>query len=629
VSTPIGSAGALVSVTASSSSSSEFVSVNVAEVTLVCETLREVAEVLVWGDSKDAALFDYFLEAGLLGKFFGLLEHSQTARAVKRQLLQTLSLLLENLKSKTSVYFILSNNRVNEFILHRYDFQHDDELLAYYISLLKTLALNLDSNSLQFFFNPQAPPEHRFPLFTSAVRYFAHCDNMVRTAVRALTLSVFRLEEESVRDFLVNGPGRTYFEEMVICLASQATMLRGILALHRGAVSRRRLVYRHKLAEVVPELVDTLYFVQDLLALDVPPLVDLLLDLLLEHFFVPVVVEPLLPLPSAAALSSLRDRDHEQRVRQQQILDEKQRTALRERFMAPHATVSSSSSSFSSSSSYVSSSSPSSSAGRAGGVSALSSTNAATPSGSPSRVLSYPTAAAKPIPQSQSTARLSVIASKPTPAQEDDDDEDVQAVAHTDANAKTNPNTSQVDGELPAHVELVAELFPGDGTSTNDPARVRGPSTSRLKLSTRPAGVSSPSNDAQLDFLQMDESLFTDEDDARQVALFVLTQVWAILDDPHLQRSLAQTTLFSSQSATQARSPSSVDGDGEDTATSTGESASGLGRSVVGYLRGPDLQVRSVDSCVSCPRHLSICLWRCFEGIFVFCSSSSSSSSSS
>lgn len=62
-------------------------------------------------------------------------------------------------------------------------------MLAYYISFLKTLSLKLNDNTLQFFFNEA---ENDFPLYTEAVKFFNNPDNMVRTAVRNLTLNVYK-----------------------------------------------------------------------------------------------------------------------------------------------------------------------------------------------------------------------------------------------------------------------------------------------------------------------------------------------------------------------------------------------------------------------------------------------------
>jgi len=53
------------------------------------------------------------------------------------------------------VYYLFSNNHINDLIVHQFDFG-DEELVAYYVSFLKTLSLKLNENTLHFFFNEQA-----------------------------------------------------------------------------------------------------------------------------------------------------------------------------------------------------------------------------------------------------------------------------------------------------------------------------------------------------------------------------------------------------------------------------------------------------------------------------------------
>ena len=54
-----------------------------------------------------------------------------------------------------SLYYLLSNNHINDLIVHPFDFS-DDEVTAYYVSFLKTLSLKLNQSTLQFFFNADA-----------------------------------------------------------------------------------------------------------------------------------------------------------------------------------------------------------------------------------------------------------------------------------------------------------------------------------------------------------------------------------------------------------------------------------------------------------------------------------------
>jgi hypothetical protein len=49
--------------------------------------------------------------------------------------------------------YLLSNNYINDLIVFPFNFSGDDELLAHYVTFVKAIALRLDSNTLQFFFN--------------------------------------------------------------------------------------------------------------------------------------------------------------------------------------------------------------------------------------------------------------------------------------------------------------------------------------------------------------------------------------------------------------------------------------------------------------------------------------------
>jgi hypothetical protein len=75
-----------------------------------------------------------------------------TGKDVQSQLLQTLAIMLQNLKNNAYIYYMLSQNHLNSLITHKFDFD-DEELVGLYISLVKTIALKLDAQTVQFFFN--------------------------------------------------------------------------------------------------------------------------------------------------------------------------------------------------------------------------------------------------------------------------------------------------------------------------------------------------------------------------------------------------------------------------------------------------------------------------------------------
>ena len=95
----------------------------------------------------------YCLENNVLEFFLNYLKN--TGKDVQCQLLQTLAIMLQNLKNNAYIYYMLSQNHLNSLIKHKFDFD-DEEMVGLYISLVKTIALKLDAQTVQFFFNKRS-----------------------------------------------------------------------------------------------------------------------------------------------------------------------------------------------------------------------------------------------------------------------------------------------------------------------------------------------------------------------------------------------------------------------------------------------------------------------------------------
>ncbi|MDP2436676.1 MAG: CLEC16A/gop-1 family protein [archaeon] len=205
----------------------------------VIELLREMAELVIWGDqNKDSEIFEVFCEKQMLNYFLQVLEESHGDAEVATQLLQTLYMIMENVRSETTLFYILSSNRINQLIRHEFDFRNE-ELLAYYISLLKSISLRVNADTIQFFFNETSQD---FPLYTSAIAFFRNKDPMVRIAVRTLALSLIKIPNDKVRRFIASPPVRHYFTSLAESLQQRFALLKDLLdqnksLLHSALVS--------------------------------------------------------------------------------------------------------------------------------------------------------------------------------------------------------------------------------------------------------------------------------------------------------------------------------------------------------------------------------------------------------
>ena len=159
---------------------------------LVVERLRQLAEMVVYGDNNNELLFDFFCEMNMLSLFLEIMwTESGCPMKVHVQILQTLSILIGCVRNETSLYYLLSNNYINEIIIYPHNFDVDDDgLCDQFVSFLKTLSLRLNEQTVQFFFVERTGS---FPLLSRAIDLLHHHEPMVRIAAQATVLNVYQV----------------------------------------------------------------------------------------------------------------------------------------------------------------------------------------------------------------------------------------------------------------------------------------------------------------------------------------------------------------------------------------------------------------------------------------------------
>lgn len=122
---------------------------------------------------------------------------------------------MQNIQSKTAIFYMFSNNHINEVVGMHFDFD-DEEVLGHYITLLKSISLKLNKDTVQFFYDKGS-----FPLYSEAIKLINHHDGMVRAAVRTLTLKVYHIRDPAVQSFVVSQPASHYFSRLATYVADQ------------------------------------------------------------------------------------------------------------------------------------------------------------------------------------------------------------------------------------------------------------------------------------------------------------------------------------------------------------------------------------------------------------------------
>lgn len=264
---------------------------------LVVEILRVIAEMVVYGDNKSELLFDFFCEKNMLSLFLEIMATpGGCPSSVHIQILQTLSILISCVRNETSLYYLLSNNYINEIITYNHDFLHDESLCAQFASFMKTLSLKLNIHTVQFFFIEETGA---FPILTRAVELLTIPDPMIRIASQSTILNVYRVEDSRARAYALQD------EVMGIMFAQTVNFMENQ---YHNIFKTCKMYYKtcnaydeaaavkleNKLDDSLSAMEDWFFYLQDLLDLDVPVLRKALVHQLIHDFLLPVLLSPLM-----------------------------------------------------------------------------------------------------------------------------------------------------------------------------------------------------------------------------------------------------------------------------------------------------------------------------------------------
>ncbi|KAK2969930.1 hypothetical protein RJ640_000459 [Escallonia rubra] len=241
----------------------------------------------------------FFMEKQVMGEFVRILKISRTV-IVSLQLLQTMSIMIQNLKSEHSIYYIFSNEHINYLITYSFDFRNE-ELLSYYISFLR-LGPNgsngIDGEKGQAeigSFGPRRGKESwdevvAFPLYVEAIRFAFHEESMVRTAVRALTLNVYHVGDISVNKYVAAAPHEDYFLKLIKFFREQCIRLNGLVS---NASTNQSPESTSSILSAVDDIEDNLYYFSDVISAGIPDVGRLITDNILKLLVFPLLLPSL------------------------------------------------------------------------------------------------------------------------------------------------------------------------------------------------------------------------------------------------------------------------------------------------------------------------------------------------
>ncbi|KAJ3326616.1 Protein CL16A [Blyttiomyces sp. JEL0837] len=151
-----------------------------------------------------------------------------------------------------------------------------EEMLSYFVTLLKNLSVKLNLGTVGCLFNEHLDD---FPLFSEAVKLFRHDERMIRIAARTITLNVFKVNHPPTTDYLIKN--KRYFVTLSKHMVQEIKSF--TVALEEN-IDDPSIV-----SNQLEDIIDQIYYLQDLFSLGVPYLSRSLAESIMEIVVLPAL----------------------------------------------------------------------------------------------------------------------------------------------------------------------------------------------------------------------------------------------------------------------------------------------------------------------------------------------------
>lgn len=154
--------------------------------------------------------------------------------------------------------------------------------------------MKLDRHTVSFFIKTNNEEVVSFPLYTEAIKFFHHEEGMVRIAVRTITLSVYNVDDESIRMFVTSQPVVDYFSDLVVFLRQQSFGLDSLVAEVSKSPDSGQM--QGRVEGAIAEIGDLLYYCNDIINSGVPALKSIMTKHIMNILVLPLLLPSLRPV---------------------------------------------------------------------------------------------------------------------------------------------------------------------------------------------------------------------------------------------------------------------------------------------------------------------------------------------
>ena len=263
----------------------------------VKDLIQLIIDYLIYADTKKEQIyFDNFCELDFMKEFIKASKSKNSE--ILLQIIKSMSALILTISNQASLYYIFSNNFINKIITNDdvYIQESNEDFLTFYVNFLKSLAMKIDSTTIQLFFQKE---QSSFPLLENAIKFYNCDDPMIRNVVRNIFLKFVKLSHEykPLRKYFLSLPMLKYFC-FISCRLTDMTIQLNYYAGYNnmykykfGNINNKEFIYNYNNFKLLhDDIIDEILYFQDILSINDEQIITSFLNSILYYYICPLLL---------------------------------------------------------------------------------------------------------------------------------------------------------------------------------------------------------------------------------------------------------------------------------------------------------------------------------------------------
>ena len=255
------------------------------------ELIKLIIEYLIFGDKKKAQIFfDNFCELDFMQEFIKASKSNTTD--ILLQIIKSLSALILTITNKAFLFYLFSNNFINNIITNDKIIESSEDFLSFYINFLKSLSMKIDITTIKLFFHPE---KNSFPLLENALKLYNYEDSMIRNVVKNIFLKFATLSKEypPLKEFVLSLPIIKFFL-FISCRLTDMTLelneSAGYNVLYNYNNDKKFEFKYEKLKALHDDIIDDILYINDLFGINDSQITFVLVNTLCYYYICPLLL---------------------------------------------------------------------------------------------------------------------------------------------------------------------------------------------------------------------------------------------------------------------------------------------------------------------------------------------------